>query len=298
MLTWFYILFLFLVCFSYGLATPISHSSEPISKRVGCLTWPGLWRTLIQFQTDSDPEIEFAIKTGYTMYYPKALKSDLRLSGFRLQESSAECGWQKATSVRVNSWAVPGHHRGDIYWKYRDLHRLSSRDASRSSHGLAESPTHVPPQTGVQPLPNTLETITRILEDNEPAADVFLVTTICLGYLSGFLGLFLILISVIRRFETKPKTKKRQASESIELHTINVERHVQPAPAPKPAYRVACPRGQLSRVLEPRASGQSSPPPQYSVDNPWRRGNDRSSASARLKERYGLAAGRNDRIGD
>jgi hypothetical protein len=295
--TWFHIILLLLTCIPYGLSGPISESSKPVAKPVGCLPWADIWHEVIYFQTDNDPEIEFAIRTSYTEYYPKALESALRLSGFDIQWGS-KCGWNKTSSVKVKSWLEVGHHRGDIYWKYRDLHWISSKNATEPSHWIAESPTHIPPRTGVQPHAKTLEEIRHILEHNEPVADVYIKVTTVLAWLTGILGFLCIMIFLICRIENNARSKNLKNSNDIELQKIKGKLGPKPASIPKPTERVALPRGQVSHVLETGTSGQSTPPPQYSAENPRRHGNDSSSASARLKERYGVAAGRNDRIGD
>jgi hypothetical protein len=109
------IIFLLLTYLPHTLSTPATDSSKSTDTRTGCLNSRNLFNTLIFFRTDSDPEVDFAIKTSYTAYYPKAIKSDLRLSGFQILDSFNACNWQKSMSVRARSLGEVGRHRGDVY---------------------------------------------------------------------------------------------------------------------------------------------------------------------------------------
>jgi hypothetical protein len=271
------IIFLLLTCLPCRLATNPNKLTEP---HTSCLNPRNLFNTLVYFRIDSDPDLDFAIKTSYTAYYPKVLKIDLKLHGFEVLERSHGCGWQKSMSVNARTSGEVGRHRGDVYWKYRDPHAVQPK---KQPHFIAATQVPIISRTPVQPRKATLNKIKRILQDNEPAADVYVLTTICLAYLSGFLALSCLLIVTIPRL----LRRSRQPEDSdIELVAIKADTDADLVSAlRRPTATVAV----LPRTCEENARGHDTPPPQYSVFREDRcvRG---SSGVARLKEAYGLVS--------
>jgi hypothetical protein len=263
---------LFLTYLPYALSTPQSNLAQQAGKRTGCHKSISPRYTFLFFRTDTEPDFDFAIKTGYTTYYPKALESSLRLDYFRPHVLSTrnECGWKKAKSVHSRSWGEVGGHRGDIFWKYSDLHWVSSNNSRRDAHWIAASADHVPPHTGATPRNETLVRITRILKSNEPAADVYQLATICLGYFCGLLGMLSILLFARLWVDSISKSDGAVGPEDIELATIEGESTVKSEAASEANATVGAPQSPSNTHREPNARGQRTPPPQYSFDGPHR----------------------------
>jgi hypothetical protein len=216
---------LFLTFLPYAFGTPQPNLTRQAGKRTGCHKSVSPRYTFLFFRTDNEPDFDFAIMTEYTTYYPKALESALRLDYFRplVLSTRNECGWKKAKSVHSRSWGEVGGHRGDIYWKYSDLHWVSPNNSRHGAHWIAASADHVPPHTGATPRNETLVRITRILKSNEPAADVYQLATICLGYFCGLLGMLSILLIVRLWVDAISKADGVGDPEAIELATIEGE---------------------------------------------------------------------------
>lgn len=270
------LIFLLLTCLPYTLAANPNKLIEP---HTSCLNPRNLFSTLVYFRIDSDPDLDFAIKTSYTAYYPKALKTDLKLHGFEILERSHGCGWTKSLSVYAKTSGEVGRHRGDVYWKYRDPDAVQPKKQSRF---IAAAQVPIIPRATVQPQKATLNKIKRILQDNEPAADVYVLTTICLAYLSGFLALTCLLIVVVPRLLRR---SRKPEDSDIELVTIKADTDAELVSALRPTPTVAV----LPRPGRACEEGHVTPPPQYSVyrEDRCARG---SSGVTRLKEAYGLVS--------
>ncbi|KAF2028446.1 hypothetical protein EK21DRAFT_20294, partial [Setomelanomma holmii] len=179
-------------------AAPASLETAVTKHNIGCHEFVSSHHDFILFRTlyDEDQDFDFAIETRYTTFYPTVLKMALKLDYFvpNVYIQQAKCGWHKARSVRSPSWSQVGQHRGTIFWKYSDLDWVEHlKNYTHVSHWRAASPDHIPPRTGALPSNRTLDRIATILQDNEPAADVYQLATVLLGYTTGFLGFILIL---------------------------------------------------------------------------------------------------------
>jgi hypothetical protein len=101
-----------LILFLFSALPYLSHAAPDISpdKRTGCFKSDSVSHFILA-HTKNASDFDFAIRTGYTAYYPKALEMALALDGFQSYTLSAyeQCGWQKTRSVNK------GGHRGDVY---------------------------------------------------------------------------------------------------------------------------------------------------------------------------------------
>ncbi|OAL51174.1 hypothetical protein IQ07DRAFT_631090 [Pyrenochaeta sp. DS3sAY3a] len=151
----------------------------------------------ISFYSPELPWYDFAIVTGYRNFYPDVLKCALQVQNWRLLPANdAHCGWHKATSEHS---FLELNNRGDIYWRYNDTRRQSQSDNTNTSlHPNAEIDGQISVQRQLLPSNATLHAISRILERNRPTADIYELSTIILGYVSGFLA-FLLLLSLVHR---------------------------------------------------------------------------------------------------
>ncbi|OAL02795.1 hypothetical protein IQ06DRAFT_120217 [Phaeosphaeriaceae sp. SRC1lsM3a] len=271
--------------------TAAAQFTQFANKRTGCMQQRGLFYTLIPLSTDSDPELHFAIKTGYTAYYPKALQNAVQVAGFNLLTlSTMECGWQKARSVMVKAKDEVGRHRGDLYWKYGDLHWGNSNDTGNSFHWIAVNADHIPPNTGVLPRDGTLDALERVLQDNEPAADVYVLLTICLSYVSGFLAFYLLALFAVTQLRRVRKPNPGMGdSEGIGLDAMKNYRTGTPAPEDAlPAMPVATPRYMVRTSRDFSQSGTEIPPPRYSAAFPSLHVREDNRNVSRLKQGYGV----------
>ncbi|KAF1938270.1 hypothetical protein EJ02DRAFT_514657 [Clathrospora elynae] len=192
------ILLLFLSSSSLAKSIPPPGNTKTSPKRTDC---HGRYSTNNAMVTFGDPNensfFDYAIITGYRTYYPTVLEYALQLASFELTHKgeNEECGWHKAKSVyEPYALAVP-QHRGDVYWKYSDLRWISQpKDSNISSGWEAKYANHIPPRTGVLPRNATIDTIVYILERNEPAGDVYQLSTMILGWLAGFMAYILLLL--------------------------------------------------------------------------------------------------------
>lgn len=149
----------------------------------------------ISFYSPELPWYDFAIVTGYRNFYPDVLKCALKVQNWRLLPANdAYCGWHKATSGHS---FLDLNNRGDIYWRYNDARGQSQSD-NTSLHPNAEIDGQTSVQSQLLPSNATLQTISAILERNHPTADIYELSTIILGYVSGFLA-FLLLLSLVHR---------------------------------------------------------------------------------------------------
>jgi hypothetical protein len=170
------------------------------------------------------------------------------------------------------------------------------------------------------PREETLDKIEGILKYNEPAADVYSITTICLSYLSGLLGT-MVLVYLLGRYLTRREKKTAPEDiEGIELTVIKVNSLNKLSPAlattdtiaagrrsnestrahdasgqstPLPVYShiVASQDAYVDCAREPDNSGQSTPPLEYPAERIAQ--NSRGgNAVSRLKEAYGINANR------
>lgn len=103
-------------------STPSPSSNSNNHEPTGCYGRPNLGMSFLRdafitFHNHEERDFQFAIKTSYHIYYPKAIRSALQLDKFELHalKGDQECGWQKATSVHSAKWTQIGIHRGDIY---------------------------------------------------------------------------------------------------------------------------------------------------------------------------------------
>jgi hypothetical protein len=253
-------------------------------KRIACQQSTSFHRFLF-FSAAADTTFHYGIKTGYTGYYPSALDSALRLNDFHplpLDNPNA-CGWHKVRAVHhAGTLPIFGANRGEIYWKYVDVIWVSSKDPKLPAHWEFAFADHKPPHVSALPPNATLDKIAQILKDNEPAADVFQLTTICLGYFSGLLGVLLIINLVLRYLDVT----KSEDTDDIELAAIRVNGLDKPSTASASTDAIATAQSSSDSVREV-ASGQSTPPPQYSPRGPSGciRGGD---ALSRLREAYGV----------
>jgi len=250
---------------TFALGAPPPPTKQP-DRRDGCHESYNLNHAFVFFHTPDDPGFDFGIKTHHKQFYPKALESALRLDFFSIGALAGrdECGWQKAKSVYSPVWAVGGR-RGDIYWKYSDLHWVEVLSDTKTSHWAAASPDHKPPLIGVLPHNDSLTRISRILEDNEPAADVYQLSTICLGYTCGFLGIIVFLLLVRQSVDSESRSKSHDDTEDIELQMIKPNSIAKLPSASDTPSTVAVPRDARISTHEHNGSGQSDPPPRYST---------------------------------
>jgi hypothetical protein len=263
---------LFLTYLPYAFSTPQSNLTRQAGKCTGCHKSISPAHTFLFFRTDNEPDFDFAIKTEYTTYYPKALESALRLDYFRplILSTRNECGWKKAKSVHSRSWGEAGRHRGDVYWKYSDLHWVSPNNSGRDAHWIAASADHVPPRTSIEPKNDTLGRISRILTSNEPAADVYQLATICLGYFCGLLCMLCILLFVRLWVDAISKADGAGDPEAIELATIAGESAAKTETASEANSAVEVPQNPGNTHRGWNTQGLRTPPPQYSFDGPHR----------------------------
>jgi hypothetical protein len=262
--------FILLLVSSITLALSVSHpkSNKPVAKPTGCQKSDSPFYEFLVVTVEDDMEFTFAIRTPYTNYYPDTLDKALRLDGFQTENLRTwdACGWNKAKTVRSNDWTLPGPPRGDVYWKYRDLHWIESKDPKVASDWTANSPDHKPPRIGAMPTEQTLERIAYVLEDNEPAADVYFVATLCLSYLSALLGM-IVLMHILARYATpRRKAAAQKDPEGIELAVIKVNSLNKPWPSSASADTLATVRRSDESARVSNASGQSTPLPVYSLN--------------------------------
>jgi hypothetical protein len=101
-----------LILFLLSALPYFSHAAPDDSpdKRSGCFKSNSVSH-FMPSRIQSEPDYDFAIRTSYTAYYPKALQMALTVDDFKVYTLSAyeQCGWQKARS------ANKGGHRGDVY---------------------------------------------------------------------------------------------------------------------------------------------------------------------------------------
>jgi hypothetical protein len=111
------LLLLLLTYVPCALGTAPSELSRRADRRTGCHQSMNAGHAFIFFYTSTEPDFQFGIETKYTTYYPKTLKSALRLDYLLLGGLTAldECGWQRARAVHSTTWREVGGHRGDIY---------------------------------------------------------------------------------------------------------------------------------------------------------------------------------------
>jgi hypothetical protein len=170
------------------------------------------------------------------------------------------------------------------------------------------------------PREETLDKIEGVLKYNQPAADVYSITTICLSYLSGLLGM-MVLMYLLGRFLTQREKKTAPEDiEGIELTVIKVNSLNKSSPAlattdtlatfrrsdesaratdasgqstPLPVYShdVASQDFHVECAREPDNSGQSTPPPEYPAER-IAQSSRGGNAESRLKEAYGINANR------
>ncbi|KAL5119123.1 hypothetical protein ACEQ8H_003047 [Pleosporales sp. CAS-2024a] len=245
------------------------------AKPVGCQQSTSL-HSFIPFRIANDSAFLYGIKTAYTEYYPATIHTALRLVGFQPfnMNSSDACGWHKARAVhRTTTLPALGSNRGGVYWKYADMHWVAP------ANGTFTQPHHKPPHTGALPSNATLDSIAQILRNNEPAADVYLLTTICLAYLSAFLGVLLILHLLLQYMPVMPT----EDPGVIELPVIKVGQLPQLTPtfAPSDTTTQPCPSDESTRPTH--TSGQRTPPPRYSRRGPHELF-DAADAAFRVKE--------------
>ncbi|KAH7378481.1 hypothetical protein DE146DRAFT_626482 [Phaeosphaeria sp. MPI-PUGE-AT-0046c] len=274
-----------------AMCTSTPQFTQFASKRTGCMQQRGLFYKLLPLPTETDPELYFAIKTGYTAYYPKVLQNAVQVAGFKLLTlSTSECGWQKARSAIASASGEVGRHRGDIYWKYIDLHWAKSNGTENALQWIAASPDHIPPNTGVLPRDETLDALERVLLDNEPAADVFVLVTICLSYVSGFLAFYLLALVAISRMRHFRKSNPEMSdSEDIELGAMKDNGTATLAANAPPAMPVAVPRYMVRSPRDFSESGSANPPPpRYSAILSPSHIHDEHPGASPLKQAYGL----------
>ncbi|KAF1832763.1 hypothetical protein BDW02DRAFT_624877 [Decorospora gaudefroyi] len=201
--------------------------AENSSKRSDCLEANGPWHITISFQ-DSGRSMDYAIVTQYKSYYPTVLQYALQLSGFQLKPltQAGLCGWRKAKSVYHVMGIDPHNHRGDIYWKE------------------AVNRTHVPTITGSRPDSTALDDMVRILKENEPAGDVYELSTIILAHLATLMAfiLLMLLIKCCAESGCRREPEDTDDAEGVELNSMKTHGMVDVAEGtdqvgtPKSAY--------------------------------------------------------------
>ncbi|KAH5165046.1 hypothetical protein HBI38_072790 [Parastagonospora nodorum] len=275
-----------------ALSVPHLGSVNFTDKRIACQQ-SGTFHKFIFFSAANDTAFHYGIKTGYTEYYPGALESALKLDDFHLlwRDDANACGWQQARNVR-HSGSIPmlGKNRGEIYWKYADVTWVSPKNSKLAGHWKFDSADHKPPHVGALPPNATLDKITNVLRDNEPAADVYQLTTICLGYLSGFLGVLVILSIALRYIDNMDYGE----SDDVELPAIKTNSLDKPLPASASTDTIATSTCSGDDARGADESGHSTPPPRYSQSGASEhiRG---GSAISRLREAYGIDARHQER---
>ncbi|KAF2819143.1 hypothetical protein CC86DRAFT_432157 [Ophiobolus disseminans] len=251
-----YIFFL-LPYLPYALSAP---PPPPVTKHVrrsGCQNPDDSDYAFVFFYIEKDRTFDFVIRTQYRTYYPKALESALRLDSFSiggLTKANA-CGWQKAHSVYSPSWGFGGR-RGDILWKSHS-NDVRGREAV--------SPDHTSSLPGPPPSSDILNNVTRILENNDPAADMYQTSTICLGYACGFLGLYIIFILFRQTIDRKLETPSHDDhAEGIEMETIRPSSTVKLNSISELPSTITIPREARINTREYSRNTELDPPPRYS----------------------------------
>jgi beta-lactamase regulating signal transducer with metallopeptidase domain len=143
---------------------------------------------------------------------------------------------------------------------------VQSKRLKNSSHCIAASQHPIMPRTSIVPRKATFNKIKRILEDNEPAADVYVLATICLAYLSGFLALLCImLIAIPQLLRRSKKSEVPQNVDDIELVAIKADDDADLVEALRRPTATVATLPRLSRTCEGNNSGNTTPPPLYAA---------------------------------
>jgi hypothetical protein len=267
-----------------------------VDHRTGCHNPSELG--VIITRTNDDHEFNFLITTDYTMYYPDDLRAALRLDDFQIVLLSNEyaCGWNKIKTAHSPAWWEVGHNRGTIYWKYHDLRWVEHpHGSSDMGHWAADSDDHIPPQFGpprFNQLPSnaTIDRLTRILEQNQPAADVLSVATEALTWICCFLCvvLFLLIFAFfVRSRAAQIETNDEEDGDAIELGSIHVHSTDKEGSFEQPGFSATA---QHVPHVHNGCFGTSTPPPIYSVDGAGdaRGGRSRQEHLPRHRERQSI----------
>ncbi|KAF2854183.1 hypothetical protein T440DRAFT_496350 [Plenodomus tracheiphilus IPT5] len=156
-------LFLFLLPLSSADLKPSSLYKNTVQRPVGCHDRFNANSEMIVFRHPSQIMFEYAIITPYKKYYPRLLQYALRANEFQFSDwqKDQECGWQKKDN------AVPPNVTSDKL---------------------------VFPHGDQLPSNATIDRIHQILSSNPPAGDVYELTTLLLGYATGFMVFIVLLI--------------------------------------------------------------------------------------------------------
>jgi hypothetical protein len=266
-------LLLLILYVPYASSTPSPPAPAKPIKPYGCHKGSDFTNVFIFFQTSADPYFDFGIKTHHREYYPKALESALRLDDFQVRYLSTadKCGWHKTKSVTAPPAAIGGT-RGTIYWKYSDLHWVQDEKNKTASHWVFSSPDHKPLNKSATPSTYTLDRITRILDDNEPAADVYQLSTIILGYACGFLCFALLMVLIQQAVLHGSRPKGNEDPDAIELLDVAIDSTAKLSTTPQTPAAVAVPDNVRISTQDHTGSAQSDPPPRYSYASSRREG--------------------------
>lgn len=251
---------------------PTSIYKGIVQRRIGCHDRYNSNYEMITFYDEKSPKFDFAIITRYRTFYPHLLRYALQAERYQLTplKSDEECGWWKADSVRGQIGLDSTNHRGDIYWKYSDLRWVStSNNFNESPHWNASSESHIPPRVGELPNKADLEAIAHILKINQPAGDIYQVSTILLGYASGFMASILLLLSIKYCAESRIQAKRDNPTPQIqELELAPLSNDPSPSRyTATPDVTKPIPNHTTSQVVATSSlhNSHSEPLPPYSI---------------------------------
>jgi hypothetical protein len=192
-------------------------------ERTRCLQQHGWSSSTVPFNNPADNNMfDYAIVTKYTTYYPAILTHALAFNGFETSRLNQDklCGWKKAAAVHGTLGLDFNNHRGDIYWRYSDIHSIgSAHDPVGLSNRAANKAANIPPS-----VEQTVRSISKILIDNPPAGDVYMFCTIILAWttsLFGYILFMMLLMACISKCDgnTNKKTDT-EVDDGIELESI------------------------------------------------------------------------------
>ncbi|KAG9196095.1 hypothetical protein G6011_01216 [Alternaria panax] len=192
----------------FAKSVPRADNTKALDQRTVELSYNGFSSRTVTFKDPQEDSLfDYAIVTKYTYYYPDILLHALVFKGYSNNPLDVNelRGWTKVKSVYSTLGLDIHNHRGDIYWKYRDSARI-------------------PSSTGQTPSQNSIDRISKILIDNPPAADAFMVCTIILAWTTSLLAyilLMLLLMACIKKSDRNTNgSKETEADEGIELDSM------------------------------------------------------------------------------
>ncbi|KAF1851117.1 uncharacterized protein K460DRAFT_391462 [Cucurbitaria berberidis CBS 394.84] len=243
---------LFLLLFStllFAKTLPPSERIDSSRKHTSCHSQHSRINAMITFNRKDLFEFDFAVITKYRTFYPDILRYALQVEAWQISRlgKDTECGWHKARSSSPNNSSITSQ------WK-------------------AVADDHIPPVKGQLPSNETVDSISRILERNQPAGDVYELSTIILGYSSGFLAFLLLLVLVhhCAKDSDQPMLDTTKDVENVELSSITsqcitdfISAHRETTPA---GVLKAIHTSTHERSMSSMNTIRSEPLPLYSVD--------------------------------